>query len=229
MNIVKVKSFAFVALLCLASWENAHAISLPGIPPAGAPNFTNDVKVNLFNLAPGSYLLAATNAGAPITFNHNGSFSSTASNPATFLLTAQFSGNGNYVPNTGNLSITGSIPFPNPSVPGASVPGVFVTGDLLTARLTGFAFDGDNLGFSTNMISGYGALFNAGTAESVYLTASGLAGALGFGSPSLIAATGLPAFATTTVPVPAAAWLLGSALVGMVGIGSRNRRAANLA
>jgi len=226
MNIVKIKSFAFIALLCLASWPNAHAISLPGIPESGAPNFTNNIQVNLFNLGPGNYLLAATNSGAPITFNHNGSFSSTPSNPATFLLTAQFSANGGYVPNTGSLTISGSIPFPS-----SSLPGVFITGDLLTAKLTGFAFDSDNLGFSTNMTSGYGTLFSAGTSESVYLTGGGLAGALGFGSASLIATTGgaLSAVAITTVPVPAAAWLFGSALVGMVGIGFRNRCAADLA
>lgn len=217
-----MKSFAIrfslaAALLCFTFLPNAHAVVLPGIPESGLPNFTNTAQVNLFNLG-GNYLLAATNSGASVTFNSSdGSFSSTPSNPATFLLTALFSSSGGYVPNSGTLTISGSIPYPNPSL-----SGVYITGDLLTAKLTAFNFDTDNLGFATDMLSGYGTLF--GTSESVYLSATGLGSALGFISGALVATTApVSVNAITTVPIPAAVWLLGSALVGAICSGRRTR------
>ena len=201
-------------LLCLpmllngAFASNANAISLPGIPASGLPDFTNSAQVNLFSLGT-SFLLAATNSGAAITYNPGGSVDSTGN----FLLTAQFSVGGAYVPNTGTVSISGSTPYPG-------LPGVYITGDLLTAKLTGFNFGTDDLGFSTSITSGYATLF--GTQESVYLSANGIAAALGFGTGSLHAtANPLAASAVTTVPVPAAVWLFGSALAGLVSIGRR--------
>lgn len=210
---------AVVLLTAYSPLSNATTISLPGIPPSGSPNYTNDVEISLFSLGSSSYLLAATNDDDPITFNdqsHNASVSSNAGHPAHFLLTAQFSGNGSYIANTGTLSISGEIPYPY-----ANLPGVFISGDLLTAKLEHFAFDDNTLGFSTSQISGFGTLF--GTAESVYLSATGIASALGFGTGSLIATTThLEANAITTVPVPGAGWLIGSAL-GLFTLLRRNR------
>ena len=204
-------------LLCLpmllngAFASNANAISLPGIPASGLPDFTNSADVNLFSLGPTGFLLAATNSGAAITYNPGGSVDSTGN----FLLTAQFSAGGAYVPNTGTVSISGSTPYPG-------LPGVYITGDLLTAKLTGFNFDANDLGFSTFQTSGYATLF--GTNESAYLSANGIAAALGFGTGSLHAtASPLAASAVTTVPVPAAVWLFGSALAGLVSIGRRKQ------
>lgn len=215
----KIVARAAVLLVAYSPLSNAALEGFPGIPPEGDPNFKNSAQVSLFNLGGTSYLLAATNAGAPITFNNTSqgiSVTSTADHPAYFLLTAQFSSNGNYISNTGSLSISGEIPFPY-----ANLPGVFVSGDLLTAKLENFAFNDDTLAFSTKMISGFGTLF--GHSESVYLSGNNLAGELGFGSPSLKAASGLSAQAVTTVPIPGAGWLLGSAL-GIFTLVRRNRQ-----
>lgn len=214
-----------VVLLAYSPLSNASQISLPGIPISGEPNFTNDAQINLFDIGNHNYLFAATNSGAPITFNGgpgNPSVTSNAANPAYFMLTALFSENGSYVPNTGTLSISGSIPYPF-----ANLPGVYISGDLLTAKLENFAYDGNTLGFSTNQISGFGTLF--GSAESVYLSATGLASALGFGSGSLIATSGpLHASAITTVPVPGAGWLIGSAF-GLFTLLRKNRLSSETA
>lgn len=212
-----MNQLSYKQVLCLlvllngAFASNANAITLPGIPPSGNPNFTNSAQVNLFSLGPTGFLMAATNAGATITFN-NESYS--AASTGDFLLTAQFSANGTYTANTGNLSIAGSTPYPG-------LPGVYISGDLLTAKLTSFNFDANTLGFSTSQTSGYGTLF--GSDESVYLSSNGIAAALGFGSPSGLHATVSPfaANAITTVPVPAAVWLFGSAVAGLLSIGRR--------
>lgn len=202
----KILACAALMFVAYAPLSNASVISLPGIPEAGDPSFTNSAKINLFNLG-GSYLLAASNSGSAITFNNESvHVSSSASHPAYFLLTALFSNNGSYVANTGTLSISGEIPFPF-----ANLPGVFVSGDLLTAKLENFAFNANTIGFSTNQISGLGTLW--GTAESVYLSASNLANTLGFASGTLVATTSpINVSAITTVPVPGAGWLISSAL-----------------
>ena len=200
-------------LLNLAFASTANAVSVPGIPASGLPDFTNSAQVNLFSLGPAGFLLAATNSGADITFNPSGTVDSTGN----FLLTAQFSTSGSYLANTGTVSISGSTPYPG-------LPGVSISGDLLTAKLTGFNFDANDLGFSTYITSGYASLF--GTQESVYLSATGLAAALGFGTGSLHATVNpLSANAITTVPVPAAVWLFGSALAGLISIGRRKQLA----
>lgn len=204
-----------VMLLAYSPLSNASQISLPGIPDSGEPNFTNSAEINLFSLGSDNYLFAATNAGSPITFNMGStSVSSTASNPGEFFLTALFSGDGTF--KSGTLSIFGSIPYPF-----ANLPGVYISGDLLTAKLENFAYDGDNLGFATTQLSGFGTLF--GSAESVYLSATGIASALGFGSGALIPTSGpLSASAITTVPVPGAGWLIGSAF-GLFTLLRKNR------
>lgn len=216
------KKFAACAVALLISYSplsNASTISLPGIPDSGNPNFTNDAQINLFNIGSDNYLFAATNADSPITFN-NGSTSvtSTAAHPATFILTALFSADGSYKANTGTLSISGEIPYPF-----ANLPGVYISGDLLTAKLENFAFDADTLGFTTLQLSGFGSFFNPLGNESVYFSAAGLANSLGFGTGSLIATTSpIQVSAITTVPVPGAGWLIGSAF-GLFTLLRRNR------
>lgn len=223
---IKFKNFMACAVVMLIAYSplgQSAVMSLPGIPPSGNPNFENDAQINLFDIGSNNYLFAATNSGAPITFNNGStSVSSNAAHPGYFVLTALFSADGSYIPNTGALSISGEIPYPF-----ANLPGVYISGDLLTAKLDNFAFDSDTLGFSTNMISGFGTLF--GSAESVYLSATGLASALGFGSGALIATTApLSASAITTVPVPGAGWLIGSAF-GLFTLLRKNRLSAEVA
>lgn len=224
IRLKKILACMVVLLIAYSPLSNSAVMSLPGIPESGNPNFMNDARVNLFDIGNDNYLFAATNSGAPLTFNlGSNSVTSDAAHPAYFVLTALFSGDGSYIPNTGALSISGEIPFlfSNPKGGITSLPGVFISGDLLTAKLNNFAFDSDTLGFSTNQISGFGTFYSP--AESVYLSATGLASALGFGSGSLIATTSpLDASAITTVPVPGAGWLIGSAF-GLFTLLRKNR------
>ena len=211
-NLIGSIVFVFLGLASntFASTFPNPPYSLPGIPESGAPGFTNLAQINLFGLGVDSFLFAATNAGAPITFEL-GSHSVT-SNSANFLLTAQFHADGSYVQNTGMLTVSGSMPFILSYAP-YTVPGVYISGDLLTAKLDNFAFSNDLLGFSTTMLSGFGTLF--GTNESVYFHKQGIASALGFGSPNGLHATSTPVTASsvTSVPLPAAVWLFTSGLV----------------
>lgn len=218
IRLKKIVVGAAIMLFAHAPITNAFVTPLPGIPEAGNPNFSNSAQVQLLDLG-GTFLLAATNAGAPITFTHGtASVTSSASNPAYFVLTALFTNSGSYIANTGTLSISGEIPYPY-----ANLPGVFISGDLLTAKLQNFAFEDDTLGFKTNQISGFGTLF--GSAESVYLYTEGLVSSLGFGTGSLSATTSaISASAITTVPIPGAGWLLGSTL-GLFTLLRKNRMA----
>lgn len=230
INFKNFMACTVIMLIAYSPLSQSAVMSLPGIPVSGNPNFENDAQVNLFDIGNNKYLFAATNSGAPLTFNLGSeSVTSSATHPAYFVLTALFSSDGSYVPNTGALSISGEIPFllPNPKGGNTSLPGVYISGDLLTAKLNDFAFDSDTLGFSTSQLSGLGTFFSS--AESVYLSATGLASALGFGSGALIATTSpLSVSAITTVPVPGAGWLIGSAF-GLFTLLRKNRLNAEVA
>ncbi len=208
----KIFAGATLTLLAYSPLSHAAVQSLPGLPEAGSPSFTHSAQVNLFNLGSGAgYMLIATNAGAPITFTDTGlnvSVSSSSAHPADFYLMAPFNADGTYKAGSGSLSISGQIPYPF-----ANIPNLYLSGDLLTAKLENFAFNDDTLGFSIIMQSGFGTMFGNYT-ESVYLSASNLGKTLGFGSGALSQALQpiQNVSVVTTVPVPAAGWLLGSVL-----------------
>jgi len=220
----KILASAATILLIYSPLSNAALEGFENIPAAGQPNFTNTAEVSLISLGGTGYLLAATNSDAPITFN-DGFIPFTTpdeklkDHPAYFLLTAQFTKNGDYISNTGSLSISGDIRYPSED---PKLADVFISGDILSAKLVKFAFDANTIAFSTKMLSGFGTLY--GDAESVYLSKTGLGNILGFGSESLIATTSpiLGVDAITTVPIPGAGWLLGSVL-GVFTLVRRNR------
>lgn len=215
---ILVLLFAFSASVqnALASTFPDPVYSLPGIPASGAPGFTNTAQISLFQLGSDSFLFAATNADAPLTFDLVINDISVTTNSATYLVTAQFNKSGSYVQNSGTVTVSGSMPFVSLYAP-YILPGVSVSGDLFTAKLDVFAFNDDLLGFSTKFLSGFGTLF--GTYESVYFSAAGIASSLGFGTANGLQATANPiqAFAVTSVPVPGAVWLFASgvALLGL--------------
>jgi hypothetical protein len=124
----------------------------------------------------------------------------------TYNLTANFNSSGVFT--SGNVVITGKF------------NGSSTSTTLMTANLTKFgkSSDGYIWGFNTNNIVCSAAINAAAkgctTAEVVYL---GLFSA----QKSLTKSWSTKGVALTSVPVPAAAWLFGSGLVGLVSIGRR--------
>ena len=211
----KIVAQAVIVLVAYSPFGNASEMALPGIPTSGSPNFTNAAVVKMIELG-GKFSLVASNSGAITFIDSAKNVSVSTTGAANFSLYAQFLSDGTYVPDSGTVSISGTLPYPY--VPNATFS---ITGDLLTAKLEKFAFDADTLGFSTKMLSGYGALF--GQSESVYLYAPGLGTDLGFGESLNEMLSPISVTAVTTVPLPGAGWLLGSAL-GIFTLVRRNRQ-----
>ena len=201
---------ACVALVAfLASTTSAYALALPGITPSGAPVFINSVKVRL-NKNGG---LRAFSNGLGKDFSlYDGS--TTRSGFGIFNLRTNVDADGNI--SGGTVEIKGK----------GSDFGIFdemitlMTADLTSANLT----SSQSLwGFNTTNIWCAPELqLNCTNSESVYLVLNTLF--LGGFDSNKFTSSGT---AHTTVPIPAAAWLFGSAL-GLLGW-VRRRANANAA
>jgi len=127
----------------------------------------------------------------------------------SYTLTANF--NSSNVFQSGSVKIEGKI----------NSLGIGTTQTLMTANLTAFAKGYGNyvLGFNTSNIV-CNPLINAysqcTTAESVYIALS-----KSFNFKTDFKSNG---YALTSVPIPAAAWLFGSGLLGLVGIARRKKK-----
>ena len=204
--------------------------SIPGISPPGYVHFDNTASITLTrdSVANGhGYTLTSSSQTfipslyAPTKFDFQVSPSS-PSDPVIngdFELTAHFSPTGTFT--TGDVSIFGSIP--SYSGPGNTGTVQTTTQKLFSATLAS-PFGGDvtadstplALGFTTlnSSFDGWASQFaSPGANESVYLYS--------FNVPALVNLIGNPRFtssitfqgaAFTTVPIPAATWLFGSAL-----------------
>jgi hypothetical protein len=188
----------------------------PGIPQAGFPDFSNSNDVSLvFSrvLFGGDYLLTAT--GSAGVFNLNSTQSYSVSNEF-FGMYAEFNSKGQFI--SGGETIIGSIPG--------------LTGNRFQ-NLYSVAFDKyavststPGLGFQSLFptASGFASKYQSGD-ESLYLYSSALASL----DNALASGKNLPNFFTatvsefTTVPLPAAGWLLGAGLLGLIAIGRPRR------
>lgn len=189
--------------------SSALALTLPGITTSGAPAFGNGVKVSLnphngtikatgrkgFLLDTGSGVLSGTSGAYSLQINFD------KNDPTTFL--------------GGSVTLKGAI----------DALGIGKNSLLMSADITGFNIK-DNAflwGFNTNNIFCNelleAAIGRCTISESVYIDLDSPFSGL---FDSNFRTTG---FATTTIPVPAAAWLFGSAL-GLLGW-VRRRNAAS--
>jgi len=174
--------------------------SLPGIVTSSFPNFSNDMKVTYRSGKRGATLTASKIGGSDMYLNFSETDNYLISH-GSFRLKADFDPYGNFL--GGTVKIRGGI-----DTDFASGNGVLMTAIL---KPNEFAFDDDLIGFNTTDI--ICPLFDFCThAESVFLSLD----AGGFSTElKRYTSTGL---AVTSVPVPAAAWLFGSGLIGLVGM-----------
>jgi hypothetical protein len=189
---------------------------LPGIPQAGFPDFSNSDNVSLAFLGVpfgGDYLLAAS--GSAGTFNLT-SARSYRVNDELFAMYAEFNSKGRFI--SGGETIFGTIPgltsnrFQN----------------LYSVAFDKYAVSPSTVGLEFESVlstaSGFASRYQ-NTDESLYLYSSALASL----DRALASGKSLPSFFTasvsefTTVPLPAAGWLLGAGLLGLIFV-ARPRR-----
>lgn len=190
------------AATSLTSSDGLHpdGYSLPGLRPAGYPNFETEVSVRWQQTGNAGYLLHAWSTGQDSNLLNLDPGLSHAVTNSSYHLHARFDAGGNLV--KGDLKITGSVPD-------LGVEG----GVLMTALLGEFSFSEYLLGFNTTDIDCPWFDFCTQN-ESVYIS---LMDSFSMDLKRL-QTTGL---AVTTVPLPAAAWLLAAGLVGLVGVARR--------
>ena len=215
-----------IVLLAPAKAEAAAALidpstQLAGIPAAGAPSFAFNDGINSFGGDIQSwydnYLIVQNVGGASGSYNffaHNqGAFTywETADtryegSSGVFDLSATFDSNGQLT--GGTVEITGAI---DGMIADASTV-------LMTANLVGFTFEDDLIGFAIDNIvcdaSIIGCATSASQTESIYFgLAADFAGIAELGGMNYRSTiTNI-----TTVPIPAAAWLMLSS-IGWLGI-----------
>ncbi|MGZ8249530.1 VPLPA-CTERM sorting domain-containing protein [Methylomagnum sp.] len=225
---MQFKSFAlpasaFLVMLGVPSLSQAVAVapnfSIAGIPPPGFQHFDNAAKIVLTKTSPTSYVMTANWASGTFLFQSD---PWTANNVTggSYNVTANFGAGGGFV--SGTVTINGNIP--TYSGPGTGTP----TGLLYQADLTAFGADTTNnatpsaLGFKTENPTGWAAQFQP-SPESVYLYGFNVASFMnGFNATKFKSVIYNNALAYTTVPIPAAAWLFGSAMAALAGWRRRN-------
>ena len=181
--------------------------NLPGISPAGSPNFETMVKLRVMESSSG-FQVRVKRKGKNNYLNAGSGSESALIKGGKYKLRANFDAAGNFL--DGTLLIKGKVETPFGKAKGT----------LMTATLDSFEFSGSLLGFNTSDIvcnSVIEAWVGCTTNESVYidLVKSGFDPTKkGFKSRGLSVAT---------IPVPAAAWLFGSGLIALVGVARRRK------
>lgn len=217
--------FLALAFPSLGQTATVDQISIPGIPPVSFPRFENNVSISETRSGNGAEAYTTLKV-----FDDPGSFvfrfTSTESYNVTntgYLLSARYNAVGEFV--DGSVSITGIVQG-YPDAPST------VT-NLYTANLASYAADTTNdatpiaLGFTTDTRSGWASQFQSGP-ESVYLYDFNVIGFVNNLTNPLFSNTTYHGSAATSVPlpasvpIPAAAWLFGSAL-SLLSIAWRSR------
>jgi hypothetical protein len=199
-----------VLLISMLASSGVAALSLDGIPDSGAPNFRNNVK---FNLNTKSNRLRVTGRKD---FTFSDGTTEYLGQQSKYTLLVNFSDSGAFI--DGTVVLKGAI----------SDLGISSNTTLMSADIIDWTWgneaglmngDIDLFGFATNNIVCSPLLLVTCTqAESVYVQ---LDSAFSGEFNNSFKTTGI---ATTTVPLPAVAWLFGSAL-GLLGwVGRRKRQ-----
>jgi hypothetical protein len=199
--------------------SSAYAFSLDGIPTSGEPSFWNNVTIDMNDNG-------SKNGEARVNIKGRGDFTfkdgSThwTGEKVIFKLQAFYNDLGDLL--SGTIVIKGGI-----AGLGINKGTTLMTADLigwnLTEDMSGLNGWSKLWGFATdNIVCNPMLLVQCTQKESVYVRLDGA----GFDGDFTNGRYLTSGFAVTTVPVPAAAWLFGSAL-GLLGwVRSRNRRGA---
>ena len=199
--------------------------NLPGILPSGKPNFDHKVNTHVVRQGNNGSMLIVTGMGG----NHYFNVSTEESYPLTggYVLKARFDGEGNLV--EGDVKIAGSIK--NDDGKGSMGGGKLFEADLGSDMSeTDYAITSDLIGLNTSNIicnSVASRLIPDGCTQygSVYITLDegGFDGFMDRYRSRGYADTSMP----SAIPVPAAAWLFGSGLLGLAGLARRPRHKIN--
>jgi hypothetical protein len=190
-------AFASVFVIFVFGSTSAVAFSLPGITPSGSPAFTNNVRVHL---APNGMLRIMGRGNQ--TFALDTGSGTMIGTGGKYTLTASFDNDGSFL--SGSVSISGMMAQVGITRPNT----LLMSADLTSANLVD---DSYLWGFNTtNIFCNPGLMLDCTNKESVYVALSN-AFSSDFGRNFI--SMGI---AVTTVPVPAAVWLFGSAL-GLLG------------
>jgi hypothetical protein len=223
--IMKIDCYALPAgafLLALGAPGLSHALavapnfSIAGISPPGFQHFDNSVQIHLVKTGSGSSATYQMNANwASGTFLFQTDPWTSFNVNGTYHVAASFDSAGAFT--GGSVSINGAIP--GYAGPGAGTP----NGLLYSADLTAFGADTVNdatpaaLGFKTENPGGWAGQFQT-SPESVYLYGFNVASLMSsFSSVKFRSVIYNNALAYTTVPIPAAVWLFGSAMAALAG------------
>ena len=204
-----VRALPLVALLTLGAGSQAQAAPL-NLTLLDFPDIVSSfIDVN-YNAGTDAF----TAIGFALELDDDGSVPAEAIAGGTFDLTAVIDGSGAL--STGSLSIGGTV---------ASLG--FNSGTLLTGNLTAFGFldsGGDPLEFLFDVTGGDAAGLY-GSIGGIILGATGFGGNFTSDFDNLVGGvpgTGSAVANVAPVPLPAAIWLFGAGLLGLVGLG-RNR------
>jgi len=195
-----------VAATVFSAAASAKVYQLPGLRPSDpteyGPVFLNDVDIVYKQKKNGSYVLRAIQKHENFSLVLLGDTYTVEY--GSYKLKARFDANGNLL--GGFAKVHGGV---NELTDGVGL--------LAKMKLNDYAFgeEGEKIGFNTTDLVCPQFDFCT-TKESIYLAEFG--GGFDPTTTSKWTASGL---AVTTIPVPAAAWLFGSALIGLAGVGKR--------